>query len=434
MSTAAKTKVVVIGGGWSGLAVACQLAPHCELTLLEAAPQLGGRARAVHWQDHMIDNGQHLFLGAYHHTYTLLKSIDLSIDTLFHQIPFQWRSYSTTEQIHFSLLKKIGLPWLSVKGLTVFERMAFLFILNTFRKPLPRNHHQSTVAQYLKKYQQSDKVIQHFWKPLCEAALTTPVESAALTVFHQVMQHAFGFALKDSDYWLPKQDLSALLPAPAQRFILKQGSHIHLNQRVQRLDIEDNRCVGVWAKDTFYPAEQIILATPYQQTLSLLQPYTNCQTLCTSLKMLRPAWISTLYLQFSEPVTLPHPLFYLQAPLPFWVFDRTHCNQPNMLALVFSQTHPLLQDEAALIAMAMQWLSQLVVDLPPQPISTKLICEKRGAFEATPTAEHHRPSMQTPIANVLLAGDYVANGYPACLEGAVMNAIRCSQVVRTHLK
>jgi squalene-associated FAD-dependent desaturase len=426
-------QILVIGGGWSGLAVACQLAPYCEVTLLEAAPQLGGRARTVHWQDQRIDNGQHLFLGAYHHTYQLLKSIGLSVDTLFHRVPFQWQSNGATENIYFALSKKFKkLPWLSLEGINFFEKINFLRILNTFRKSLPALYYQDTVIQYLKKNRQSARLIQHFWGPLCEAALTTPIETAAITVFHQVMQKAFGFSIQDSDYWIPRCDLSAIFPDHAHRFLLKNGSQVHLHQRVQRLSIENSQCTGAWTKDTFYPADQIILATPYQQTLTLLQADAHCHTLCDSLKKLTPARISTLYLRFSQSVSMPLPFFYIQAPLPFWVFERRHCQQPDMLALVFSQSHPLLQNEKALIDMVMQWLHSILPDLPFCPVATQLICEKRGAFEATPHAELHRPSPQTPIANVLLAGDYVANGYPACLEGAVLNAHQCTELLKKH--
>lgn len=419
-----RSHVIIVGGGWSGLAAACQLAPYTDITLLEAAPQLGGRARAVSWHDDDIDNGQHLFLGAYHHTYQLLRQIGLSVHQLFYTMPFQWQSDGATGSIHFSLRYFKKLPWLSLKGLNFLEKISLLRALNTFRKP-PQLTSQRTVLQFLQQYRQSEKLIQHFWQPLCEAALTTPIATAALSVFHQVMHQAFGSGLSASDYWIPSHHLSKLLPEPAHHFLHTQGAIVHLNARVERLCIENNRCTGVWSKDVFYPAEHVILATPYQQTRSLLKPYPNCHPLCDDLQHLIPAQISTLYLHFDQPIITPLPFFHIQGPLPFWVFHRKPCQQPDLLALVFSQPHPLLEDETTLIDMIMPWLATLLPKLPAL-IATKLIREKRGAFEATLRAEQHRPSLQTPICNVLLAGDYVANGYPACLEGAVLNGIHCS--------
>ena len=58
--------VAVIGGGCAGLAAAARLAEaNIPITLFEAAPQLGGRARGLSWKGLRLDNGQHILLGAY---------------------------------------------------------------------------------------------------------------------------------------------------------------------------------------------------------------------------------------------------------------------------------------------------------------------------------------------------------------------------------
>jgi len=69
--------VAVIGAGWSGLACGLELtASGHEVTLLEAAPQAGGRARAVVVRlgdrQFLLDNGQHLLIGAYRETLRLM--------------------------------------------------------------------------------------------------------------------------------------------------------------------------------------------------------------------------------------------------------------------------------------------------------------------------------------------------------------------------
>ena len=63
-------KLAVVGAGWAGLAAAVALkAAGADVTVFEAAPLAGGRARRV---DDLnmgaIDNGQHLLLGAYTET------------------------------------------------------------------------------------------------------------------------------------------------------------------------------------------------------------------------------------------------------------------------------------------------------------------------------------------------------------------------------
>jgi hydroxysqualene dehydroxylase len=57
-----------------------------------------------------------------------------------------------------------------------------------------------------------------------------------------------------------------------------------------------------------------------------------------------------------------------------------------------------------------------------QPAWYKVIAEKRATFCCSPNLK--RPSQQTPLPRLLLAGDY-----PATLEGAVMSGLKCADVI-----
>lgn len=73
-------KAAVVGGGWAGLSAAFYMhQAGVDVTVFEAARSLGGRARSVHSArlNATIDNGQHILLGAYTETISLIKSWDL---------------------------------------------------------------------------------------------------------------------------------------------------------------------------------------------------------------------------------------------------------------------------------------------------------------------------------------------------------------------
>jgi uncharacterized protein with NAD-binding domain and iron-sulfur cluster len=68
--------VAIVGGGWAGCAAAVTLADAgVPVTLFEAGPVLGGRARRVDIDGLPLDNGQHLMLGAYRETLALLRRV-----------------------------------------------------------------------------------------------------------------------------------------------------------------------------------------------------------------------------------------------------------------------------------------------------------------------------------------------------------------------
>ena len=84
--------VVIVGGGWAGLAAAVAFCDHeIPVTLLESTQQLGGRARSLLVGDMSIDNGQHLFIGAYRSVLGLMDRIGVDRQRAFLRQPLTLR-------------------------------------------------------------------------------------------------------------------------------------------------------------------------------------------------------------------------------------------------------------------------------------------------------------------------------------------------------
>ena len=71
-------EVLIIGGGFSGLAAGVALAEDGRgVHLLEQKPHLGGRAHSFldPATGSVVDNGQHIIMGCYHSTIQFLSTI-----------------------------------------------------------------------------------------------------------------------------------------------------------------------------------------------------------------------------------------------------------------------------------------------------------------------------------------------------------------------
>ncbi len=62
-----------------------------------------------------------------------------------------------------------------------------------------------------------------------------------------------------------------------------------------------------------------------------------------------------------------------------------------------------------------------------------MITEQRAVFSPRRGIEKHRPSQQTAVANLYLAGDWTATGWPATMEGAVRSGYLAAEAVLRSL-
>ena len=129
----APRRVAVIGAGWAGCAAAAELAASgLSVTLLEASDELGGRARRLPLElaghGHVLDNGQHLLLGAYSETAALFKQLSVALDTVAERRPFELH-YPDGFRLQVA---RLPAPWhlaaalIAARGLGLSDRAAMV--------------------------------------------------------------------------------------------------------------------------------------------------------------------------------------------------------------------------------------------------------------------------------------------------------------------
>ncbi|MFM8454282.1 MAG: FAD-dependent oxidoreductase [Gammaproteobacteria bacterium] len=404
-----KRHCIILGAGWSGLSAALHLlnqAPEAfQITILEAAPQAGGRARAVPGfrPEFGLDNGQHVFLNACSNLIELYQILGIHTDQLFLKLPLEfWVNNQNFLKPAFNL------EYLS----RLFYSLKFKYYLD-FKTQNPSLRNLSALA-WLEKHQ-SESMIQNLWAPLSQAILSTPIEIASAQLLINTLKACF--SVKKPELWLAKQDLSASFVDPALAYILRKNGKIFYNQRVLKVSLEKLKASPflIETRDKIYQADIIINALPPWET----------QKLFPELKLpdFKLEAIQTIYLEYPRELGLKYPMqifkntnFSALRDLP-WIFDRAFLGQPNILAWVNSGTDvsTFPSPETAMLelkALYPHW---------GQALRHKRIIEKRAAFQGSPEQEAYRPSVQTKIPNLFLAGDYTANPFPSTLEGAVLS-------------
>ena len=119
-------RIAVVGAGYAGLAAAVALVRSgCAVTLFEANRVAGGRARRVEYRGALLDNGQHLLLGAYRETLALMREVGVPQDALRRfpltlQFPGRLRLAAPRLPAPLHLLAALA----TARGLTWRERLA----------------------------------------------------------------------------------------------------------------------------------------------------------------------------------------------------------------------------------------------------------------------------------------------------------------------
>ena len=434
--------VAIVGAGWAGMAAAVRAVElgH-DVTVFEAARQLGGRARGLpltlpDGRELMVDNGQHILIGAYIDCLRLMRSlgVDPGQALLRRPLTLMYPDGSGLALPDWPAPLDAAAGILAARGWSWRDKRALLGAALGWRRAGFVCPPQLSVADLCRAL--PPRLRAEFIEPLCVSALNTPMAEASAQVFLRVLRDALFGVRGGSNLLLPRVDLGALLPQAAARWLQARGARVLTGQRVAALQWQP----GGWAIDG-QAFDQVILATsaPHAAQVGMATAPSAPDSIADSLR----AWaagtqglarraITTVYAQAASPAAgarlLRAPMLALasgpSAPAQF-VFERDAIAPPadaptGLLAFVVSNSAG--ERDALQAALLAQAQAQLGLALTP------LLCvtERRATFACT-------PGLQRPLARIapglLAAGDYIEGPYPATLEGAVRSGLHAAQAI-----
>jgi hydroxysqualene dehydroxylase len=412
----APLRVAVVGAGWAGLAAAVRLVEAGQqVVLYEMAATAGGRARSVLANEQVLDNGQHILIGAYMRTLALMRTVGADPQHLLARMPLTLR-YPDGRGLSVpagpASLGFARAVWGCV-GWGWRDRLSLLRTTAAWARDGFRCDPTLTVAELCRSLTPPVRAL--LIDPLCVAALNTPSHAASGQVLLRVLRDALFSGPGSADLLLPRVPLGELLPAPALSWLQRHGAQLHLGRRIEHLRREG----AVWLLDN-ERFDHVLLACPASEAARLTASITAEWSARAAALGYEP--IITVYLH-APGARLPSAMTALvesaDHPAQFAFDHGALGGAPGRFAFVVSGARRWV--DLGLEATGDAVLRQAATSFAPgtwptPPTVLRVLAEKRATFRCVPGLDRP-PSFIAP--GLFAAGDYTEGPYPATLEGAV---------------
>ncbi|MGH7878752.1 MAG: hydroxysqualene dehydroxylase HpnE, partial [Candidatus Binataceae bacterium] len=432
--------VAIVGGGFAGLSAGVALAERgFRVALLESKPALGGRAYSFIDSDSgdFVDNGQHVLMGCYHETLALLGKIGTR-DRLVAQRDLEIEMLTGPAQR--AVLRTARLPGpfhmssaiLRYGHLNLGERLrvmtAGLRLMN-LRRFARRRLACMTGAEFMEMSGQGERARRAFWYPLAIATLNEDPMLASAALLAEVLKRAFFARRSDSAFLYSTVGLSELYCDAARDFIERHHGVVACRAIVERFGFDDRGAIAtLHLRDgRALGAANFIAAVTPERLLKLLPEGAASDPSFSGIAALKSSPIICVHVWLDRMVTHSAFVGFIGTETQWLfnkgrIFDRRDELHPGYLSFVISGARNLVErSNDDLLELVMRDLRAMIpAAREAQVLRALVLKEKQATIAPDPVSDANRPSVNTSVPNLFLAGDWIQTGLPATIESAVM--------------
>jgi squalene-associated FAD-dependent desaturase len=453
-SQSGPARVAVVGGGLAGLAAAVALTERgLRVELFEAGRRLGGRAGSFRdsVSGEMLDGCQHAAMGCCTNLLDFCRRTG-NADCFRRTGRLQFigphgRSYA------FSALPLLPAPLHLLPGLMrlgylgLGDRLRIVRTMGRLAKLSAEGPSEGmTVGAWLRSEGESDRAMERFWSVVLASALSETLDRASLAAARKVFVDGFLAARRAYELVVPEATLDEIFDRRAGGWLAERKVIIHRRVRIGQIEGDAGRARAVVLPDGSHrPFDFFVVAVPWRAVGRLFPP-----AMLAALPRLEQAEripaapITAVHLWFDRPVTELREAA-LVGRLSQWVFrgqgnggrpsrDGAKPETPESgyyYQVVISASHGLVGRRGRDVAhevtreLGAIWPAARQARL----VRSRVVTHRQAVFSVQPGIDRLRPSQQTAVENLALAGDWTATGWPATMEGAVRSGYLAAEAI-----
>jgi squalene-associated FAD-dependent desaturase len=442
--------VIVIGGGLAGLSAGVALAEAgWRVRLSEQRPFLGGRATSYVLPDgEHVDNCQHVTLGCCTNLEDFYRRVGSAdkikfFDRLLFQDP-QGRTGEMQAGLFPAPFHMLG-SFATFAPLTLADKYsiggAMMDILRSKGKPKDIEEAGGiSMLEWLRRRKQTPGAVERFWRVVLVSALDEELDRTDARYGVDVFWKGFLSNRTGCRMGVPGVPLAQLYDG-CKVEIERRGGDVNLRAPLRSIHLAGGAMNYVeFDGGRQESADAYVFALPHEALADLLtEEIKRLEPSLANLSNIHVAPITGVHFWFDREV-MREPFVTLLETTTQWIFNKTALyGTPNgtagekgqYLQLVISASYDLLQKPRQEIIDLC--LAEVRHALPAAraAVLTKatVIKEAAATFSPQPGVDRWRPTQETSIRGMFLAGDWTATGWPATMEGAVRSGYLAAEAV-----
>ena len=285
---------------------------------------------------------------------------------------------------------------------------------------------------WLRRHGQTPRTIDRFWTVVLTSALNESPNRVGLRYARKVFVDAFLRHRRGFEVELPAVPLGRLYGKELLGWLDRRAVRLLLGRAARAIQLRDGRvpCVELRDGETI-AADWYVAAVPFDRLLDLLPP--NAADL--------PAFASlVVWRLLRSPASIygttgrSPPCRTSSSSIASASGSSTAArSRPENTMSRSSSAPPATSAASAMTRWAgaspTKWRGSSPAAAGGALVRSRVVTEQSATFSAVPGVDHWRPAQASPIANLFLAGDWTATGWPATMEGAVRSGYLAAEAL-----